>query len=108
MPRCFVRAAFRARRTSDTVVHVGLDSGSVYVGYVGHPDYARMDILGQAVFGAFNTERWASRNTQSHVAATASVVEGLADTVPLVETGTISPLVPKATPPTVYGLQLPG
>jgi class 3 adenylate cyclase len=84
-----VRAAFLARRTADTTVHVGLDSGFIYGGLIGHPDHARIDVIGQAVFGAFIAERFAAHNTASHVAATAAVVGGLAEPLPAAERGTI-------------------
>lgn len=100
-----VRAAFLARRTTDTLVHVGLNTGQIYLGRIGHPDYARMDILGLAVDAAFLAERWASKQTQGHVAATASVVDGLAEPVPTVETGTVGQ--GGLGPFPVYGLKLP-
>ena len=82
-----VRAAFLARRTTETLIHVGLDSGEVYVGPIGHPDYAKLDIIGEAVFGAVTTQEWAGRNTKSHVGATSAVLEGLTDPVETDETG---------------------
>jgi class 3 adenylate cyclase len=85
-----VRAAFLARRTTETLTHVGLDTGMVYVGPIGHPDYARLDVIGEPCFAVFNVERWASKNTQSHVGATAAVVRGLSDPVETVETAVLT------------------
>ena len=105
-----VRAAFLARRTTDTLVHVGLDAGSIFAGRVGHPEYARLDILGRCVFGAFGTERWAARNTVSHVAATEAVTSGLTDTVTTAETGmlpTNASQLGVAAETAVFGLALP-
>ncbi len=45
---------------------------------IGDAHYAHMDVIGQAVFGAFIAERFAAKNTESHVAATAAVVGGRA------------------------------
>jgi len=85
-----VRAAFLARRTTETLTHVGLDTGKVYVGPVGHPDYAWRDILGEPCFAVFNVERWAASKTQSHVAATAALVRGLTDHVETVQSAVLS------------------
>lgn len=100
-----VRSAFLARRTTDTLVHVGLNSGRIYLGQIGHPDYARLDILGIPVDLAFATQGWAAKNTESHVAATASVVDGLAEQVQTRETGTLEPS--GMEPIALYGLTLP-
>ena len=85
-----VRAAFLARRTTETLTHVGLDCGTVYIGPIGHPDYAKLDVLGEPCFAVFNVERWASKNTKSHVAATAAVVRGLTDPVETVQSAVLS------------------
>lgn len=105
-----VRAAFLARRTTETLIHIGLDCGSLYVGPVGHPDYARLDIIGQAVFGAFTAQEWAARSTESHVAATSRVLDGLADPVETVESEMVTlgrPGAPGFTGLSVFGLKLP-
>lgn len=101
-----VRAAFLARRTTDTRIHVGLNSGPIYLGQIGHPDYAQMDVLGLAVDFAAIAQGWAAKHTASHVAATAAVVDGLTEPVPTVETGTLERQ--RLEPVRVYGLQLPG
>lgn len=105
-----VRAAFLVRRTTETLTHVGLDCGEVYVGAVGHPDYARLDILGTPSFGVFNVERWASKCTESHVAATAPVLRGLTDRVETAERDILrsgSPERGNAMEWEVFGLRQP-
>lgn len=53
---------------------IALNSGSVYMGLVGHPRYAARDIVGEAVNRAFLVAGWASRNCPSGVAATRAVM----------------------------------
>jgi class 3 adenylate cyclase len=100
-----VRAAFLARRTTDTPVHVGLNTGQIYLGQIGHPEYARMDVLGLAVDVAFLAERWASKQTGSHVAATALVVGGLSMPAETRESSALA--VSGMEPIPLYGLELP-
>jgi len=56
---------------------IGLDSGKIYLGSVGHPDYSRPDIMGEAVNIAFLVLTWADSNVESGIAATGSVLHGL-------------------------------
>ena len=101
-----VRAAFLIRRTTETLTHVGLDSGLVYGGSIGHPDYAGMDVIGEAVFGAFTVqERFASR-LESHVAAADTVVKGLVEPVPMAEVGMLEMKAFERHSP-VFELKLP-
>ncbi|HIJ74218.1 MAG TPA: helix-turn-helix domain-containing protein [Candidatus Hydrogenedentes bacterium] len=72
-----VKAAFLAKRMVAENLQIGLSSGEIYLGAVGHPDYARADIMGEIVNIAFLTKDWAETNTESSVAATAAVVKPL-------------------------------
>ena len=101
-----VRAAFLIRRTTETLTHVGLDTGLVYGGPIGHPDYAHMDIIGRACFAVFDVERMAAKQTQSHVAATAEVVQGLTESVSMSELTVLEMPAFKRTSQ-VYELHLP-
>jgi class 3 adenylate cyclase len=101
-----VRAAFLIRRTTETLTHVGLDSGLVYGGSIGHPDYARMDVIGQAVFGAFTVQERFATKAESHVAAADTVVNGLIEPVQMVETGVLEMRAFKRASP-VFELNLP-
>ena len=92
---CFFAGPDHRRRAVEAALHakrvvprdprfrlsLGLNSGDLYLGAIGHPDYARPDILGDAVNLAARTEMWAGRNTESGVAVTESVVEGLGASV---------------------------
>jgi len=70
-----VEAAALARRIVSGNLRAGLSAGMIYLGSVGHPDYARPDILGETVNLAFLTKDWADANAGSGMAATVSVIE---------------------------------
>jgi class 3 adenylate cyclase len=63
------RAAVQARTTIAEDLKIGLSSGEIYLGSVGHPDYGRPDIMGETVNLAFLAAGWADRNTESGIAA---------------------------------------
>jgi transcriptional regulator with XRE-family HTH domain len=71
-----VAAAQRAMTTVGENLKIGLSTGEIYLGSVGHPDYAKPDIMGEVVNIAFLTLDWAQKNAESGVAATAAVLEG--------------------------------
>lgn len=52
---------------------IGLSSGDIYLGALGHPDYARPDIVGETVNVAFLTLGWADDNAKSGLVATSAV-----------------------------------
>ena len=74
------KAALLAKQMVSEKLQIGLSSGPVYLGAVGHPDYSRPDIMGEAVNLAFLTMAWAETHTNTGLAATASVAEQNADT----------------------------
>jgi class 3 adenylate cyclase len=57
-------------------LRIGLGAGEVFVGAMGHPDYARPDIAGEAVNVSFLVHEWAEANARSGIAATQAVLEG--------------------------------
>ena len=61
-------AALQARTTVAEDLKIGLSSGEIYLGSVGHPDYARPDIMGEVVNIAFLTAAWADAHTESGIA----------------------------------------
>jgi transcriptional regulator with XRE-family HTH domain len=65
-----VRAAGLAKRLSSEQMVIGLSSGEIYLGAMGHPDYARPDIMGEVVNVAFLVRDWAETHTRSGIAAT--------------------------------------
>ncbi|NIA13430.1 MAG: helix-turn-helix domain-containing protein [Nitrospiraceae bacterium] len=73
-----LKAALDAVGVTVEDVRVGLSSGPIYLGAVGHPDYARSDIMGQVVNIAFLTQQWASGHAPDGVAATQTFVEAVA------------------------------
>ena len=62
-------AAMEARRTIGEQLKMGLSTGEVYLGAIGHPDYARADIMGDVVNIAFLTLQWAEANCPRGIAA---------------------------------------
>jgi len=87
------RRALEAARLSRSIVtedlHIGLSAGDIYLGSVGHPDYARPDIMGQAVNLAFLVRDWVEGNAPGGIAATAAVIEALAEPVATGERHTV-------------------
>ena len=81
-----VAAAFRAQQVVSAELAVGLSSGEIYLGAMGHQDYARPDIMGEAVSIAFLTLDWAGAHTSSGLAITASLAPHLDDTLEVVRT----------------------
>jgi class 3 adenylate cyclase len=75
------RRSLAAARLAQGMVNenlkIGLATGAVYLGSVGHADYARADIMGETVNAAFLTMNWAETHTETGIAATASLVEAV-------------------------------
>ncbi len=77
---CFFSGPRRCERALETAVRAttvvsadlvfGLNNGEIFLGSVGHPDYARPDIMGEAVNVAFLTLQWADKHARSGVAVT--------------------------------------
>lgn len=84
------RAAILARRLVAEQLVLGLHSGKIYLGAMGHPDYARSDIVGEVVNVAFLTRDWAANRVQSGIAATTAVAEHLDQTFHLVRTTSVN------------------
>lgn len=73
--------ARQARRLIADELRIGLSCGDVYLGSVGHPDYARPDIMGKAVNLAFLTADWAEAHAADGLAVTREVRDALEATV---------------------------
>ena len=54
---------------------VGMCSGEIYLGKMGHPDYARLDIMGETVNLAFLIMNWADEFSKTGIAASKSFCE---------------------------------
>lgn len=71
-----IRSAVHAKK----VIHqnelvVSLNTGSIYLGMIGHPRYALRDIVGETVNRAFLIIEWISKNCPSGVGATEAVIK---------------------------------
>ncbi len=69
-------AAFSQRLIGEDLV-IGLSSGEIYLGAMGHPDYAHPDVTGEVVNIAFIVREWAETNIRKGIAATTSVSNNL-------------------------------
>lgn len=74
------QAAFHAKSIVSEPLTIALNSGEIYLGVIGHPDYSTADIMGDTINIAFLTMEWATQHTTMQLAATASVVEHLGQT----------------------------
>ncbi len=79
-----VKAAVYARKIIDYPnLVISLNAGPIYLGAIGHPDYARTDISGETVNGAFLIMDWIARNCPSGIGFTESVASHLPKETPL-------------------------
>ncbi|MCA9553517.1 MAG: helix-turn-helix domain-containing protein [Myxococcales bacterium] len=73
-----LRAARAARAQVDHPgLVVALDAGEIYLGTIGHPDYAALDILGAPVNTAFTLLARVAERCPDGIGATARVTEGV-------------------------------
>jgi transcriptional regulator with XRE-family HTH domain len=77
------RAAFAAKRDSPRKMRLSLATGAVWMGPLGHPLYARPDILGVTVNIASALQEWMRGKAEGGVAATASAAEPAAGALEL-------------------------
>ena len=77
-PRALLNHLFK-RHNDSVIARSGLSTGEIYLGSVGHPDYARPDIMGDVVNIAFLTLAWVDRKNRTGLAATAEFVQALPD-----------------------------
>lgn len=70
-----LQTALLSKKTINENLIIGLSSGEIFLGTVGHPDYSRPDIMGEVVNLAFLTMDWADTNTKSGIGATDSFVQ---------------------------------
>lgn len=73
-------AALQARLSvSDRGLGIALHSGEIYLGAIGHRDYARPDIMGEAVNTAFLARAWAAAHFSTGLAVTEAAAKLLKD-----------------------------
>ncbi|MEK7790955.1 MAG: hypothetical protein AAB309_04955, partial [Deltaproteobacteria bacterium] len=54
----------------DSSLVITLNSGDIYLGSIGHPDYSSRDICGETVNLVFLISEWVSKNSRSGVGLT--------------------------------------
>ena len=73
-----LQAALHAKRIiQNEDLMITLNSGDIYLGTIGHPDYTTKDICGETVNLAFLMMKWAAKHCKSGVAVTDHVVKRL-------------------------------
>jgi class 3 adenylate cyclase len=80
-----VEAARRAATGGDELIGVALASGMVYLGDMGHPDYARPDVIGDPVNVAFGLLAQVAGEERKIIVAAESTAAGLEGEHPLSE-----------------------
>jgi class 3 adenylate cyclase len=74
-----VEAAVRARWLTETPgLNIVVHAGEIHLGSIGHPEYARPDVIGEAVNTAFLIQPWVAAHCPGGIGATGSV-RGLLD-----------------------------
>ncbi len=84
------KAAVLARQLISEELVIGLHCGEIYLGAMGHPDYAHRDITGEAVNIAFLVRNWAESHLRGGIAATPSVADHLDDRAYAVRTTAVT------------------
>jgi class 3 adenylate cyclase len=83
---CFFSGSTHADRALNAAIHakkvirqedlvIALNSGDIYLGRVGHPDYAARDIVGEAVNRTFLIMGWIAGNCPSGIGAAETVIK---------------------------------
>jgi class 3 adenylate cyclase len=79
-----VQAAVEAKKVMpNPELVISLNSGDIYLGMIGHTEYARPDIIGDTVNTAFLVLNWAAANLKSGLSLTEAVEDRLEGKVPL-------------------------
>ena len=75
-----LQAALEAKAiTGRPELVIALHSGEVYLGEVGHSEYARLDIIGHAVNTAFLVMQWAGKHSKTGIALTQGTIDAMED-----------------------------
>jgi len=92
---CFFTGLNHADRALKSAIHakkiaknndlmITLNTGDIYLGSVGHPEYSQIDIIGETVNAAFLTLSWVSENCPSGIGITKKVHDLLNLKLPLI------------------------
>ena len=71
-----IDAALTAIQIHNEPLKVGISTGMVYFGSIGHPDYTHPDIIGEAVSIALLNSEWAETHTATATAVDAKTIDG--------------------------------
>jgi class 3 adenylate cyclase len=73
-----LQAALEAKAiTGRPELVIALHSGEVYLGDIGHTEYARLDIIGHAVNTAFLVMQWAGQHSKTGIALTKGALDAM-------------------------------
>lgn len=70
-----IQAALHAREIAAEKVKIGIATGEVFLGSIGHPDYKRPDVIGEPVSIALLAADWAAEHTTSGLVCTATTLQ---------------------------------
>jgi transcriptional regulator with XRE-family HTH domain len=71
-----LRAAIHAKKAmSQKDLIISINSGTIYLGMIGHPQYAVRDIVGETVNRTFLLMEWVAKNCPSGIGATEHVLK---------------------------------
>jgi class 3 adenylate cyclase len=71
-----MRAVLLGRQIMGENFAAGLHSGPIFLGRIGHPDYAARDVIGPTMIVAFRSQQWANQSS-THLVATGDVASGI-------------------------------
>ena len=74
MANALSRRMIHAAQIAPDALKIGISQGEVYLGSIGHPDYARPDVIGECVGLALLMRDWAAQHAKSGVAAQETVL----------------------------------
>lgn len=91
---CFFSGSHHADRALKAAIHakkviqndaliIALNSGDIYLGTIGHPEYSSRDIIGETVNLAFLILEWVSAHCASGIGVTERVVKKLKERYPM-------------------------
>ena len=96
-----VRSALLGRQTMGENLSVGLHSGPIFLGRIGHPDYAARDIIGPTMIVAVRTQQWAGQSS-TRLVATSAVAGGLVSEDLRARLSAPTPVTLKAVPEPIH------
>lgn len=84
---CFFTGENHKKRALQAVLNIikvvpermtfGIGCGDVYLGKFGHPDYEKMDVVGEPVSEAYHSNMWAKNNAKTGIGASRSYINNI-------------------------------